>query len=456
MISLKIEKLSKHYNQPLLDNISLSFTGKGVVALLGDNGCGKSTLLKILAGLESADSGSISWSYPPRIGYLMQEVESNSELSGGQKKMVLLSELIYSSQYDVLLLDEPDNHLDTENKNWFIEALKDFDGLVILISHDRHTLKSLTKYVWIVEDNTITTYPFGYEKFVGVYQDEKTSQLSQYLVQAKEKKRMEIILETFRGRAASGPKAAKTFHAMEKRMARFVSTMVADPRKKEASINITTDNNNKIIKKKSAVFVDKLNFSYGSEVIFAGADLHLFVTDKTALLSPNGTGKSTLIRLILGQLQPDSGRAEVGSNLSIGYYSQEHMESLPEELTPLECFMERHPLFDYQVEGILRRFFFSKQTMRSKIWTLSGGQKSRLQLALFLYRSPDILILDEPTNHLDIKSILALENFLKKFRGTVLLISHDRELVNSVCSNIYTISNHRINLLTSIKDSDIE
>lgn len=444
MYHLRLEQLSKHYNQPLLDEVNLSFTGNGVVALIGDNGSGKSTLLKILSGQEDPDAGKVIWSHSPRIGYLKQEIDTHLDLSGGQKKVALLSELIYSRLYDVLLLDEPDNHLDLENKRWLIDALSDFDGLVIMISHDRYTLKALSKYVWLVEDQSVRTFPFGYEKFVEVYGEEKESQLALYQTQLKEKRRLEAILEVFKARASSGPKAAKTYHAMEKRLARFVSEMVPDPTRNDQAISLSSKIEGKIIKKKTAIFVHDLDFSYPDRTIFDGADLHLFVQDKTALLSPNGTGKTTLIKLLLKQLEPKSGRVEIGPNLSVGYYSQEHNENLPEDGTPMSCFMERYPLFDYQIEEILKKFYFSKQTIRSKIRTLSGGQKARLQLAIFLYSNPDILILDEPTNHLDIKSINALEEFLIQFPGTILLISHDRELVEKVCHDIFIIDRYKI------------
>lgn len=448
MINLKITKLEKHYNQPLLDDVSVNFAGTGVIALIGDNGCGKTTLLKILAGEETVDGGTVEWSFPPRIGFLLQEVTGLDELSGGQKKIALLSELIYSNQYDVLLLDEPDNHLDLDNKIWFRQALSDFDGLVIMISHDRTTLKAVTNRTWLVEDRSLRSFPFGYAKFVSEYEKEKETQTHLFEVQQKEHKRLKELVAIFRIRARNGPKHARYFHALEKRLARFEAGMVTDPRKKDTHIIITSKLTGKQIDRKTAIFTKDLSFFYdpGSPV-FDKADFHLFVGDKVALLSPNGSGKSTLVKLLLGQLTPTSGRAELGNNLKVGYYTQDNLEALDENLTPIGVFMARHPLFEHQVEGILRRFFFTKHTCKSRIGSLSGGQKARLQLALFLYENPDILILDEPTNHLDIKSIQALETFLKDFPGTIFLISHDHELVENVADLVYEIKNQKI-LLT--------
>lgn len=449
MINLKITKLEKSYNQPLLDNVSLFHTGSGVVALIGDNGSGKSTLLKILGGLEEQDSGKIEWGSDLRIGYLQQEIDSLPTLSGGQKKIALLADLIYSSMYDVLLLDEPDNHLDIDNKQWLAQAIQSFDGLVIMISHDRHLLKQITTHTWLVEDREVRTYPFGYGKFVAEYENERESQEHLFHVQEKEHKRLKELVNVFKARASSGPKMARYYHALEKRLARFESEMIKDPKRHDVKIELNTATTAKKIKNKLAIMVREMSFGYPDNPLFEKAELFVEVGEKVALVSPNGSGKSTLIKLILGQLNPESGVAKIGENLKVGYYSQEHLETLDKNSTPIECFTQKFPIADYEAAAVLRKFYFSKQTIKSKIWTLSGGQKARLQLALFLYTKPDILILDEPTNHLDLKSVAALEEFLVEYEGTVLLISHDHDLLNNVCDIGYEVSNKKILLKQS-------
>lgn len=444
MINLKITKLEKSYNQPLLDDISVNHSGNGIVALIGDNGCGKSTLLKILADLEQQDSGKIEWSNSPRIGYLMQEIDSLPTLSGGQKKIALLADLIYSNLYDVLLLDEPDNHLDIENKEWLANALTSFDGLVIMISHDRHLLKKITTHTWLVEDREIRSYPFGYEKFVHEYEKEKSDLTHQYHVQEKEHKRLLELVERFRQKAASSTKTARYYHALEKRLARFEATSIKDPKRGDVRIELSSQITGKQIKHKLAIMVREMSFGYDDNHVYEGAELYVEVGEKVALLAPNGGGKSTLIKLLLEIIQPQVGVAKIGENLKLGYYSQEHLETLPADGTAIDCFTSRFPMADYEAAAVLNKFYFSKQTMKSKIWTLSGGQKSRLQLALFLYTNPDIIILDEPTNHLDLKSVAALEDFLVNFGGTVLLISHDYDLLRNVCDIAYEIKNKKI------------
>jgi ATPase subunit of ABC transporter with duplicated ATPase domains len=453
MINLKITRLEKHYNQPLLDDVTLSHTGPGIVALIGDNGSGKSTLLKILAGLDEQDSGKIEWSWEPRIGYLTQEIDSLPTLSGGQKKLALLADLIYSNLYDVLLLDEPDNHLDIENKEWLATALQSFNGLVIMISHDRHLLKKITTKTWLVEDREIRTYPFGYEKFVHEYEKERSDQEHQFHVQDKEHKRLKELVERFRSRASSGPKMARYFHALEKRMARFESVMIKNPKSRDVKIDLSSQLLGKQIKHKLAIMVKEMSFAYDDNQIFENAELYVEVGEKVALLSPNGTGKSTLIKLIMGKLEPQIGTAKIGENLKLGYYSQEHLETLLADSTPIGCFTSRFPMADYEAAAVLNKFYFGKQIMKSKIGTLSGGQKSRLQLALFLYTNPDIIILDEPTNHLDLKSVAALEQFLIDFEGTILLISHDHDLLRNVCDLAYEIKDKKIIFVPTALDS---
>src|SRR3989344_5429936 len=169
MIGLKCENISKLYNQPLLDRVNLVFSGRGVIGLIGDNGCGKSTLLKILSGEETQFEGKFFWSQATHIGYMPQEIMGGDRLSGGQKKIEKLAELLYSGYFDVVLLDEPDNHLAFEGKDWLKTALEQFPGLVIMISHDRAFLAKTTQYIWMVEDRQIRTFPFGYKKFEEVY-----------------------------------------------------------------------------------------------------------------------------------------------------------------------------------------------------------------------------------------------------------------------------------------------
>lgn len=444
MINLKISNLTKQYNQPLLEKVNFSFTGSGVVGFIGDNGSGKSSLLKILAGVDKDFTGKFAWSGEPSIGFMPQEIMDRENLSGGQKKMEKLAQLIYGESHDVLLLDEPDNHLDFDGKEWLSNALDYFPGLVIMISHDRDFLDMNTEFTWLIESGGVRTFPFGYKKFSKIYLQERGYLERLYKKQVKEKKRLQILVKEFGRIAAYNSKRASAYRSMQKRLERHIEDMVVDPAKQMGSILLNSQIDKKKMKRKTAVFVKDLEFCYGEDSVFSGASMHLEVGEKVALISPNGSGKSTLIKLLLGELKAKVGKAEIGVNLDLGYYSQEHTESLDQTQTPLKILMAKYPLFEYQAEAVLKKFLFTKQTMKSRIDTLSGGQKSRVQLAVFLYRNPDVLLLDEPTNHLDIKSILALENFLNDYEGTVLLISHDKRLVKNVCKRVFEITDRII------------
>lgn len=444
MINLKCESISKHYNQPLLDEISFSFRGVGVVGLIGDNGSGKSTFLKILAGVEDQHEGKFDWNVGVRVGYMPQEIVGRDRLSGGQKKIEKLAELIYGGGYDVLLLDEPDNHLDFEGKDWLIEALSHFSGLVIMISHDRDFLAKTTKYVWMIEDRKVRTFPFGYAQYEEVYENEQVSLERLYALQLAEEKRLIQLVKDFRLRLAQGKVKPSGLRAMMSRLERHRAGMIKNPAERRETITIKSRIEGKRIKGKTAVLVKDMSFSYGNDLVFKGANLHMFVGEKVLMVAPNGSGKTTLIRLLLGDMLPDEGVAKVGVGLKVGYYAQEHFEALDEQKSALQLFMDSYPMYEYEVEAVLRQFLFSKQTMKTRVGLLSGGQKARLQLALFLYRKPDLLILDEPTNHLDIKSIVALENFLKEFEGSVLLITHDRELIEAVEGRVVGITDKKI------------
>lgn len=453
MLNLKIQKLSIFYNQPLLDQVDLYTSGNKVIALIGDNGSGKSTLLKIIAGIEQPISGEIIWSHQPEIGYMKQELNEQSTLSGGQQKITLLAQLIYSNSNQVLLLDEPDNHLDIEGKLWLQEALKDFQGLVILISHDREFLEAVTDHVWLVENHTVTSYPYGFKKYQQEYAHNFATDLKKYTLQLKEKQRLEKLVKDYLLRIKQGKVKPSAYRNMVHRLEHHVANMIPDPRANQQKIDIKSESLGRTIKGKTALLVKNLDFSYQDRVIFNQANLHLDINDKVALVSPNGSGKSTLIKLLLDQNIKREGIAQIGTNLKVGYYSQDHFETLNENSTPIKCFANRFSLWDYQAEGILKRFLFSKQLAKSRISTLSGGQKARLQLALFLYTNPDILILDEPTNHLDIKSIEALENFLIQYNGALLLISHDRQLVDNLNIPVYTITDNQIKLRSASQDA---
>lgn len=442
---LQIANLGKSFNDLLFDNININLVGPTKIGLIGDNGCGKSTFLKMLAGQEIVETGSILWSKDTQIGYLPQEIEDELDnVSGGEQKIIKITQLFYGG-YDVLLLDEPDNHLDWDHREWFSQLVSDFEGIVIIISHDRKFLRESTDHIWHMEENTLRAYNYGYEKFREIYESEKQSRQHLWETQEKECKRLAELVVRMRIKANANDSFAGQLSNAVKRYEKYVGDMVSKPVKdKPIGLNIHLNDQPK---KKSAIHVKDLSKSYDHKVLDK-LNLHLFCGEKIAILAPNGSGKSTLLNILVGKLQPDSGTVHLGARLKLGFYNQQHLEALDENATLIEEIQKTKGTFYYDAIGYLKRFKFEQNQAKSQVKLLSGGQKSRLQLAKFLSLNPDILILDEPTNHLDLKTVLALENFLKDYAGTLILVSHDLELVHNTANKIYDLKNGQLILRT--------
>lgn len=443
MISLAATKLSKSYHKVLFGDFTLSIEGRHVIGLIGDNGSGKSTLLRMLAGEEKTDTGSIRWGSDVSLGYLPQELTTNETLSGGQKKISEIRKLIFAEKRNVILLDEPDNHLDIENKIWLEEVIKKFNGLIIMISHDRKLLANVTDQVWNVSEEKVNVYNFGYEKFVDFYQQELEERFHLFKTQEKEKQRLEKLVETLRGRAASNDKFVGAYHSTEKRLEKFKKEMAAPPPKTKDSLGIKVDLD-KQHKRKTAILATNISKAYGEKMILEDLKLHLFCGEKVAIMGANGKGKSTLMKILAGVLKPDTGTVEFGTDLKTGYYSQDHFDRLNPENTPIDELNSVKPGDEFGFGKYLEQFLFDKRTSKTQIKYLSGGQRSRVQLAKFLILNPEVLLLDEPTNHLDIPSVESLEKFLLNYQGAFVLISHDRALVENVAQTIYTIEEGKL------------
>lgn len=440
--TIQVTNLSKSFSQPLFGGVNLRGSAPSKIAIIGDNGSGKSTFLKVLADIEPVDSGAVIWSKGAKIGYLEQEVLNGPrELSGGEKKILRISQLFYSD-YDALLLDEPDNHLDLDHKLWFEQLIKSFSGLVVVISHDRAFLESGIERIWLLEEKQIREYPFGYKKFREIYEGEMASREHLWEVQEKERKRLLDIVERFRVKASHNSNLAGSYHGAVKRHERFVANMV------EKSPTVKTlglkSNLGKQPKRKTAIHIKDLDKSFGENQVLKGLNLHVFCGEKIAINAPNGAGKSTLLNIITGKFEADSGEVYLGPGLRVGSYTQEHLESLDEHETPIGELQNTTSFSWYDAISYLKRFLFTEDQAKTEVRFLSGGQKSRLQLAKFLSTNPDVLILDEPTNHLDLRTVISLERFLKEYQGTLILVSHDRKLVNNVANKIYQMEQGKL------------
>ena len=434
---LQVVDLGKKFNEALFSEVNLTIGSATKIGLIGDNGSGKSTLLKVLAGLDTADEGRVEWSRDTKIGYLEQEIQSDTfDVSGGEKKILRLTELFYGG-YDALLLDEPDNHLDVDHKLWFEQLVSEFEGIVIVISHDRKFLTSGVTKIWLLTEKQVTEYPFAYDKFRSVYLGNMEHRQHTWEVQEKERKRLAEIVARFRVWAASNSKLTGRYHSAVKRYDKFVAEMVVKP-PKEQHMAMSSDIGRQHARK-TAVLLKGLHKSFGSNQVLNGIDLHLFCREKIAIAAPNGSGKSTLLNIIARRIDPDAGDMRIGEGLKCGYYVQEHLEALDDNSDMISELQKSSAFAHYDAVAYLKKFLFIESQLTLPIKRLSGGQKARLQLARFLATNPDILILDEPTNHLDLKTVEALENFLKDYAGALILVSHDLELVDAVAEKVYEV-----------------
>jgi ATP-binding cassette subfamily F protein 3 len=365
-------------------------------------------------------------------------------LSGGQKKLVGLAKVLAAdpgpAEHSVLLLDEPDNHLDLEGKATLERFLCAFAGTVILVSHDRYLLDAVVGHIAEVEDHRLTLYPGNYSAYAVEKQLRLLQQQRRYEAQQKEIARIEAAIARFEQWASvvvneRHARQARSRRKMLERMDR-VEKPVLERRRMGLELN-GWRGSQKVLE---IVNLDKA-FPSGpdgrgeEQHILAGLNLLLWHGERVGLLGPNGAGKSLLLRCILGWEQPTAGVIKVGPSVRIGYYAQEH-ETLDLGRTLIEEIRLVRPMYEQQAVPVLGRFLFPYATVRKRVRELSGGERSRLQLAKLMLSDANFLMLDEPTNNLDLPSCEVLENALDDFQGTVLVISHDRYFLDRVVDRI--------------------
>lgn len=518
MISL--QNLGMSYgSRDLFEKVSIQLNEGVRYGIAGANGSGKSTVLKILAGRESSTEGKLDIQKGTRIAYLEQnlpigdsetaieivvhgdeilaralkeresadldpvhagEIEevilardgyrAESEaarilsglglpdtthripaqkLSGGQMMRVLIARALFAKG-EVLLLDEPTNHLDMPGIEWLENfLLYEFRGMLMLITHDRRFLAELAEQILDVDYKTITLFNMNYKRFVGART--LAAEQKEREAEAAKKKIAELteFIDRFRAKASKARQAQSRVKQVEK--IEVPEIIPSSRRKPSFFFNYEREPGRDILN------VHNVAMAFGDLKLFDGAELQLRKGDKAAIIGPNGHGKTTLLKIIAGELKPVAGTVHFGHEVRMGYYAQVH-----EELRKLAQPMHEH-LYELHstkavkdVRTALGHMLFEGDEQKKKLTALSGGEMARYVFADLMLQKPNFLVLDEPTNHLDIEGIEALEDALLNYKGTVLMVSHDRSFIKRVCNRLFELKNgtlHELNAGVEALDS---
>jgi ATP-binding cassette subfamily F protein 3 len=497
---------------PLLQNVNLQAFADQRIGLVGQNGCGKSTLFRLIRGEIKPDGGEVSLQAGKTLAFVEQEI-ANSDLpalefvldgdaelralekilakenhdstwfeaqhryeaidgygaparaaqllnglgfandslqrtvasfSGGWRMRLNLARALMH-RADLLLLDEPTNHLDLEAILWLEQYLARYPGSILLVSHDREFLNACVNRIAHVHDKTIDSYSGDYDDFERA-RAERIAQQNQAFERQQEKiAHMEDFVRRFRAKATKAKQAQSRIKALE-RITRIAPAHVTDGHF-ELEIEAPERSPDLLLR------AERMGFAYGEKKLFGNIEFMLRAGSRIALLGPNGAGKSTLIKLLVGELQPTQGKLEYTPDIRIGYFAQHQLENLDSAATPLQH-MERVAPKEttLALRSFLGRFGLAGDSEDRPVESFSGGEKSRLALALLAWQKPHLLLLDEPTNHLDLDMRDALTIALEEYTGAVVLVSHDRSLIRAVADELWLVADGEAKLF----DGDLE
>lgn len=359
-----------------------------------------------------------------------------NEFSGGQLTKLSLIRLLLSKP-DLLILDEPTNHLDINSIEWLENYLKNYKKSIILVSHDRMFLDNICNIIYDIEYGELKRYVGNYSSFVKQKEQDYEKQLKDYEYQQKEIKRLQYIADRFRYKPTKAKMAMSKLKQIEKMI------KIDKPNKsntKTFKINLKTEENSY----RDVLKVKNLSIGYDKELCKLSFNLER--QDKLGIIGENGIGKSTLIKTLTGLIHPLSGKYIYGDRVSIGYFSQ-NFENLDNNNTVYEEMDKAYPsMTPNEIRTLLGSFEFTGEDVFKKINDLSGGEKVKLSLCKILNNKPNLLILDEPTNHLDIISKDTIEKILTNYNGTIIMVSHDRYLINNVCNKLLVFENKEAKL----------
>jgi len=520
MIEIGVKGLAKKFAaESIFNDITFDIQTGQRIGMVGSNGCGKTTVFKIICGLETADSGNISFRKGSTIGYLQQvpdeypalkvkevilkafeeqlklqerlksleksleaayetkaselmveygELQSRFEqiggyhievnlakicsglkisdamqmrqfetLSGGEKTRVMLARILLEKP-DVLLLDEPTNHLDIESVEWLEDFLSEYPGAVLIISHDRFFLDRIVTQIVDIEAGKSTRYHGNYTQYHEEKERRWLAEFEDFKNIQKKIKAMKAAAERFRTWGRINTDNSAHMARAKKLEAKIEELQQIDKPKEKYKINMAFGGSGRSAN--DVLKAEKLSKKFGTKILFRNSDFLLKFGERISLIGPNGSGKTTWLKMAMQKEFPDSGAISLGSRVKLGLLEQE-VEFADAELSVMETLRKEFPMHEGEARNILARFLFRRDDVFKKISALSGGEKVRLRICLLMQSDVNFLMLDEPTNHLDIESREMIEEALKDFKGTILFISHDRYFINQTANSVVALEN---------------
>ncbi|MFK4294249.1 ATP-binding cassette subfamily F protein 3 [Bacillus sp. RC240] len=363
------------------------------------------------------------------------------EISGGEQTKVSLAYMLLQKP-DLLLLDEPTNHLDLFAVEWLEQFLKEYTGTVMVISHDRYFLDEVVTKIFDLEDGEIHVYHTNYSQFVEEKEERLLQEFQAYQEQQKKIKKMKEAIKRLREWANQANPPNEGLHKRARNMERALERIEKLKRpildRKQMGLQFEGQERSG----KDVVVMKEVSKGFAERSLFEKVNLHLRFQERAAIVGRNGTGKTTLLKLLLKEMQQDAGEIRIGSSVKIGYLSQHAYGNMKNNV--LEAFRDCVAVTEGEARHILARFLFYGPAVFKKVTQLSGGEKMRLRLAQLMYQDVNFLILDEPTNHLDIESREVLEEALEQYNGTILAVSHDRYFLNKLFEKTYWIDEHKL------------
>jgi ATP-binding cassette subfamily F protein 3 len=498
--------------EPLFSGANLQAFANQRIGLVGKNGCGKSTLFRLIRGEIHPEAGEVSLQSGKTLAYVEQEIENSDQSAmefvlDGDVKLRQLEKILDKASHDaawfeaqqqfeaidgygaparaaqllsglgfdtdslerqvasfsggwrmrlnlaralmhradLLLLDEPTNHLDLEAILWLEQYLARYPGSILLVSHDREFLNATVNRIAHVHDCVIDCYAGDYDDFERARAEKIAQQNQAYETQQLKIAHLEDFVRRFRAQATKAKQAQSRIKALD-RLTRIAAVHVTDGHF-ELEIEAPERSPDLLMR------LDNMGFSYGEKTLFKNMNMVLRAGARIALLGPNGAGKSTLIKLLVGELTPTSGRLDVTPEIRVGYFAQHQLENLDSNATPLQH-MERVAPKEttLALRTFLGRFGLAGNAEDRPVASFSGGEKSRLALALLAWQKPHLLLLDEPTNHLDLDMRDALTIALEEYAGAVVIVSHDRSLIRAVADELWLVADGQAALF----DGDLE